>query len=60
MYEVHSKDKNEPTSSKNVITNTTGQTCMDGIVIWLVVTQSVIQSPVSALDSNFRNTFSLF
>ena len=52
--------KNEPTSSKNVTTNTTEQACMEGIVIWLVAAQSVIQSPVWALDSNFRNTFSLF
>ena len=60
MYEVHSKDKIEPTSSKNVTTNTTEQACMEGIVIWLVAAQSVIQSPVWALDSNFRNTFPLF
>ena len=45
--------KNEPTSSKNVTTNTTEQACMEGIVIWLVAAQSVIQSPVWALDSNF-------
>ena len=33
---------------------------LKGIVIWLVVAQSVIQSLVRALGSNFSNTFSLF
>jgi hypothetical protein len=33
---------------------------LKGIVIWLVVARSVVQSPVRALDSTFSNTFSLF
>ena len=32
---------------------------LKGIVIWLVAAQSVVQSPVRALDNNFSNTFSL-
>ena len=33
---------------------------LKGIVIWLAVARSVVQSPVRTLDSNFSNTFSLF
>ena len=33
---------------------------LKGIVIWLVSAQSVVQSPVRSLDSNFSNAFSLF
>ena len=33
---------------------------LKGIILWLDAAQSVVQSPVRALDSNFSNNFSLF